>query len=146
MPFATYKNTYSKNQKLIKTKIGILTNEGMRYVDALWDTGATSSLISQDLIDSFDFKKSEPIVTTSHRGKSCVDTYIVTLELPTGGKINNLRVLSGVYDELDFKIVIGLDIIKHCDFHMDYLGEYPVLTLRHEYDGNDDYCVETKLF
>lgn len=146
MAYATYKNIYSKNQTLIKTKIGILTNKGMRYVDALWDTGATNTHISQDLIDAFSFKKVAKAITTTHRGTEPTDTYEATLELPTGGIFCDLEVLSGNYDDLDFEIVVGLDVIKHCDFHMDYLGEHPVLTLRHECDGDEDYYTETKLF
>lgn len=145
MSFATYKNTYSKNQTLIKTKIGILTNEGMRYVNALWDTGATNTHISQDLIDIFKFERIDQAITTTHRGTRPTDTYKATLELPTGARFRDLKVLSGNYDDLDFEIIIGLDVIKHCDFHMDYLGEHPVLTIRHVYDG-DDYCIETRLF
>ena len=144
MPIATYKNVYSKNQKYIKTKIGILCDNQMKYADALWDTGATKTHVTQSLIDAFNFKQKDMVTTHTHQGDIDANTYIVTLELPTGVIVEDLEVLSGDYDSVDIGIIIGMDIINCCDLHMNYLGEYPELILKHECP--EERYIETKLF
>lgn len=47
MNYSVYKNTYSKNTKYIKTKIIVTSGEKQLEVNALWDTGATKTSISQ---------------------------------------------------------------------------------------------------
>ena len=147
MNYSVYKNTYSKNTKYIKTKIIVTSGEKQLEVNALWDTGATKTSISQKIIELFNLKPIGSVIATGHQQKERLNKYIVSLILPTGYFYDNTEVLSGVYNVLDIDVIIGLDIISFGDLHMDYTCERPVLTFRHPNDcTSQDNYIETELF
>ena len=81
---------------------------------AVWDTGATSSVISQNTVKACGLK---PIGITSvgHlKGVSQANVYYINMYLPNDVAASNLRVIQGELDDLD--VLIGMDIIAMGDF------------------------------
>ena len=83
--------------------------------NALWDTGATNSMISQSVVDacgllpiSFGNSRHAQGTTTD------VPIFLVNIALPNKFQIVGVRVMRGAFDGLD--VLIGMDIITMGDF------------------------------
>lgn len=150
MNYITYKNTYSKNITHIVTKSRIMYNEKNMETIALWDTGATHTHITKNIIDVLELKSSKSVSTISHGGNVLCEKYKVTIILPTNGKIKDITVLSTTNAEYmgeEIGIIIGMDIIQCGDFHIDHEDNKTVFTFRHHVeDIDDEILIETNLF
>lgn len=83
--------------------------------DALWDTGATHSVITPSVVKALGLKPIGKIKVRSGGGEAEEDTYIVNVVLPNGVAIPGL-VMSGMEKVVDnFGIIIGMDVISHGD-------------------------------
>lgn len=82
---------------------------------AIWDTGATNSVITKNVVEKVGLKPSGRVECHGVHGTSTVDTYIVDIVLPNRVCIVNVQVsecnlLSGI------DVLIGMDIIQTGDF------------------------------
>ncbi len=109
---------YPKIVKNITTAINIgyaastgPINDNVFSANALWDTGATSSVISQKLAYSLNLMPiSFKEVNGVHGSKTC-PVYIVDFYLPNGIRIKDIVVIAS--DGFSgFDILIGMDIIS----------------------------------
>lgn len=85
-------------------------------VDALWDTGATGSVITQEIVNNLKLK---PVGKTNIRhagGMSSSNTYLVNFILPN--KVQIIGILASECSDLvgNFKAIIGMDVITKGDF------------------------------
>lgn len=87
---------------------------------ALWDTGASCSLISERVAKVLGLKS---IGTTGvsgyNSGVDLKDTYLVHIGLPTRDIITNIRAMECNSDEYD--AVIGMDVIGKGDFAITHI-------------------------
>jgi len=96
-----------------KTKFDISKINNASY-KALWDTGATNSVITQDIVDGLSLK---PIgMTKVHTASHTVDAevYMISILLPNKICIPNLRVTKG--NITGYPMLIGMDVINKGDF------------------------------
>jgi len=103
---------------------------------ALWDTGATNTVITQKVVDALGLQ-STGFATVSHaQGKKVVETYFVNIMLPNGVGVPMLKVTKGELDGPD--LLIGMDIIGAGDFAVTNYQNRTVFTFRvpscHEID------------
>src|SRR3989339_2095909 len=82
---------------------------------ALWDSGATGSMINKNLIDKLGLKKINAGRIQGVHGIQLVDTYIVDLILPYNVKASTLEISGGDIGQT-VDILIGMDIISRGDF------------------------------
>lgn len=82
---------------------------------AIWDTGATNSVITKRVIDSLNLKPTGRITSHTVGGSVDVDTYLVNMLLPNRVGVQSLRVSQGELSD-DADILIGMDIISGGDF------------------------------
>lgn len=105
---------YNGKVNTLRTSCLIATNNGVVECNAIWDTGATSSMISNRLIPILN----PPIVgaKTAHtaNGKVETNTYSISIKLPNNVIYSDLIVGSGTISGAD--ILIGMDIISNGDF------------------------------
>ena len=98
----------------------------MREFVAIWDTGATLSMVTQRVVDACGLR---PIATAaiSHAQGTAddVDVFLVNIGLPNGVGVPGVRVAKAVLPNID--VLLGMDIINQGDF---------VVTNR---DGNTKY-------
>lgn len=81
---------------------------------ALWDTGATVSVISQQVVDACGLKPIAPVEVHGVHGPSMTSAYLVNLWLPSNVLFPGLLVTLGVLKDAD--VLIGMDIITKGDF------------------------------
>lgn len=146
MNYSIYKNTYSDPNTYIKTMMPVLFEDKRYDAIALWDTAATRTHISNKIIEMFNLKPVGIQEAIAHRNKELLNEYKVMLILPTGTYIHDINVLSGSYDKGGFDVVVGMDIIRTGDLHMDYLKDKPIFTFKHPNDCDEDIFIETELF
>lgn len=82
---------------------------------ALWDTGATNSVITKKVVDSLKIAPTGIAEIHGVHGRNQVNTYIVDIALPNRVCIQNITVSEGILID-DFDILIGMDIIQMGDF------------------------------
>ena len=78
---------------------------------AIWDTGATGSVITQAVVDACDLAPTG--ITTVHHvhGSEQAETYLVNIALPQNVIFPGVRVTKGVL-AANADILIGMNIIK----------------------------------
>jgi hypothetical protein len=111
----------------IKLPVGVGTSGGLLHqFTAVWDTGATNTVISKkvvevvglvDIIDQVD--------TYSADGPGKADAYYVNVQLLNGVNFANLKV---VQMEIRDDLLIGMDIIGAGDFCLTNFSGETVLT------------------
>lgn len=99
-----------------------------KYI-GIWDTGATNSVITQNVVDDCHLK---PIGMTrvSHcDGVSIVEVFLVNIALPNGLGIAHLRVTKGKLVG-DANALIGMDVISQGDFCISNFNQKTWYTFR----------------
>jgi hypothetical protein len=106
---------------------------------ALWDTGATSCVITKNIASSLGLIPVGKTVVTHAGGKSEAPTYLVNFILP-----NEVRVLGAFVSEcpeivFDVGVIIGMDIISMGDFSITNVGGRTWVSYRYPSIGRIDY-------
>lgn len=81
---------------------------------AIWDTGATASVISQKVIDECGLKPIGMTIVHGVHGPSQAEQYLVNIALPSKVSFINVTVTKG--DLGNSHVLIGMDIIRAGDF------------------------------
>ena len=111
---------YPQRMRCLPTACGILgrfcsaNQTEVHEYNALWDTGADGSVISNSVVTQLGLIADGKIRVYHADGMSLVNTYTVDLRLPSGVTFRNLVVTSG--DLMDTDIIIGMDVISMGDF------------------------------
>jgi hypothetical protein len=85
----------------------------MRQYQAIWDTGATNSCISQKVVDECGLKASGVAQVFGVHSDELSDTFLVCIGLPNQMGIPSLRVTKGKLKHFD--VLIGMDVITKGD-------------------------------
>ena len=83
---------------------------------ALWDTGATNSVITQKVVDLLNLIPTGKAHVLAVHNIEIVDTYIIDIVLPNKVYFPNVTVSFGKLLGSDIDIIIGMDIISAGDF------------------------------
>lgn len=97
--------------------------------NVLWDTGATNTLISQQVVDALGLKPKNKALISSAGGDVESWTYLIHIILPTGTAELNVQAL--LNDNSDYDVVIGMDIINSCDLCYTNKDGKSTFSLRH---------------
>ena len=83
--------------------------------DALWDTGATGSVISQRVVDACGLQPTGTRKVYHAQGEADdVPAFLINIGLPNNVEIHGLPVIFGVLQGVS--VLIGMDIIGMGDF------------------------------
>lgn len=97
---------------------GIVDDKGNRRYckieNAVWDTGATNTVISPDVVEALGLKPTGKSSISAYGGIVETCTYKIDLCFENGYRIQNLEVMSGDYS--DYDVLIGMDVITQGDF------------------------------
>jgi len=91
-----------------------LKHPPLKKFKALWDTGASGSVISEKVASSLGLKFIGREIVYHVNGESKVKTYGVNILLPNNVGFPALKVTEGVLTGID--VLIGMDIISKGDF------------------------------
>lgn len=93
-----------------------LGNGQLVKVLALWDTGATNSVVTPHIISQLGLKPDGVAQSTHAGGVSLVNTYLVDIALPNKILLPGVRVSECAEQNGRFDIIVGMDIISLGDF------------------------------
>lgn len=83
--------------------------------NALWDTGATNTVITQVAAQSIGIQPTGQAPSIGVHGRKIVNTYLVDIILPNNVLFPNINVTEGFLGD-NIAILIGMDIIQAGDF------------------------------
>ncbi len=96
--------------------------------NAVWDTGATASVISQPVVDQLNLKPVGMIRVRHADGESMQEKYLVNIMLPHGVGFPFVEVTKAKLSGLD--VLIGMDIIGMGDLTVSNFGGQTVFSFR----------------
>jgi len=96
---------------------------------AIWDTGATNSVISQKIVDQCNLKPIGVAEVHSPGGSFKTNKYLINLFLPNYVAIPYFMVIKGQITG-DANVLIGMDIISNGDFAVTNKDNKTVFTFR----------------
>lgn len=123
------------------------TKPNIRTFIAIWDTGATSTVITPNVVEKCGLIPSGKTDLHGVAGsKKGADTYLVTLILPNGVRVNGVRVaeVSTIASQDKCDVLIGMDIITLGDFSVTNVGKKTVFSFRIPSCKTIDYVEEIK--
>lgn len=118
---------------------GEIVPESFQFI-CLWDTGATSSVISKAVANKLGLKPSGKSKVYHSDGESIVNTYLINLVLPNMVIFQLLKVTEGIFN--DFDILIGMDIITNGDFSITNLASKTTFSFRVPSINEIDFLIE----
>lgn len=110
---------------------------------AIWDTGATHSVITSKIVRELDLKPVGMTIVHTANGKAHQKQYYVNFYLPNRVMSGMLRVTEAPLHETD--ILIGMDIISQGDFCISNFEGKTVLTFRIPSCSELDFVKEHKM-
>jgi predicted aspartyl protease len=107
---------------------------------ALWDTGATNSVISKNVADKLGLSAISVTKAYHAGGENIVNVYLVNILLPNKVGIPSLRVTEGIINGTD--VLIGMDIISKGDFSICTTGGKTKFSFQMPSTHSHDYVKE----
>lgn len=129
---------YGERVRALKTAIGISeafdperavegsTLPTFQEFRGVWDTGATSSVVTNKVVTKLGLKSIDRTVNHTVGGAKDTDVYLANIQLPNQVIIPVLRVVEGEIFEAD--VLIGMDVIGLGDFAITSKGNDTWLT------------------
>ncbi len=111
---------------------------------ALWDTGATASVISSEVVKQLGLKPIGKANVTGVNTTTIVNKYMVNFYLPNNVGVYGVTVLEGKLNNFD--ILIGMDIITLGDFSISNYNGKTTFSFRIPSIKETDFVKETKSF
>lgn len=112
----------------LRTDVVISTGDKVLNGIALWDTGATSSCISQNVINKMCLIATGRMNVLTPQGSMQVGTYLVDIFLPNKVLIKDVSVCGSNIDNQNLDMLIGMDIISLGDFAITHSGDTTVFS------------------
>jgi len=116
-------------------------NQPGHEYSGIWDTGATGTVITQRVVNDLSLKPLGMINVSTPSGTDVVPWFLVSLGLPNGLGIRNLRVSFGKLTG-DDEVLIGMDVIGQGDFAVSNFGGKTSFTFRTPPTRQFDFVVE----
>lgn len=137
---------FGKRQDAIITDCYVVMPDGVRDSDgncrfckienATWDTGATNTIISHEIVDVLGLVPSGKCAVSAFGGIMEANTYTIDLCFENGYKIENLQVISSDDDnDFDYDVLIGMDVITKGDFCISTVNNQTVFSFRMPAEG-----------
>lgn len=109
----------------------------LRPFQAIWDTGATASVISQRVIDECVLKPVGVTDVATVAGVSLSKVYLINIFLPNEVGFPNVTVTQGNMGKID--VLIGMDLINRGDFALTHQHGNTVFSFRYPSSTTIDF-------
>lgn len=106
-----------------------LPHPDSQQFNAIWDTGATGSVISERVIASCGLKPIGVALVHTAGGVTRTEVYLINIRLPSNVGFSNVRVTKGQMGP-DADVLIGMDIIGMGDLAITNFGGQTCFTFR----------------
>lgn len=124
------------------TNINDSKTNDIKWFNAIWDTGATKSAISPQVVRELDLKPTGMTRVFHANGMSDVNTYTVNIMLPNDVNFPSLPVTEAILSGAD--VLIGMDIICRGDFSITSSLGKTKFSFQYPSTHNTDYVEELK--
>jgi len=117
--------------------------EGIKFSGrALWDTGATGSCISSNVVKQLSLVSTGKSNMATAAGSKVVDCYLLNFDLPNHVRINDVKVSEPDLANQGIDFLIGMDIILLGDFIISNYGGKTVFSFRFPSKQCVDYVMQ----
>lgn len=113
----------------------------MLQVEAIWDTGATNSVITQRVVDECRLQPIDMVGVLGVHGEGFSEVYLVNVMLESRAAFAGLRVTKAVLAP-GADMLIGMDIINLGDFAITNFEERTVFSFRSPSEKHIDFSSE----
>ena len=128
-----------KNEVIIKTD-----NNGV-VARALWDTGATGTCISKDVVEKLQLIPTGKKNIKTPSGSSIVNTFLVSIILPNNVIVPNIEVCDSEIGDQNVDVLVGMNIITMGDLAISNYNNQTVFTFRVPSRKRTDYAMELNI-
>lgn len=112
--------------------------EGFHTTNALWDTGAETTLISPQVVKALGLVPFDQTMIEGVGGTTVDNTYIVHIKLPSGDFAFCVEATETEYTN-DYDVIIGMDIISMMDFAFTNKDNRSVFSFRFPSEEHIDF-------
>lgn len=116
----------------------------IEWGDALWDTGATGSVITEKIATRIGLVPTGKRDVRTGSGLEVWNTYLVNIHLTNGTMLFQTVVAACPDPDADFDVIIGMDVITQGDFAITNVGDNTVMSFRTPSMETIDYENELK--
>lgn len=107
---------YDKIQHRLINSAIVESSKNVLPVKAQWDTGATGTCISKELVDRLSLMPTGKVNVSTPSGVGVMNKYVINLILNNEVRIQNLIVMDSEIGKQGIDVLIGMDIISMGDF------------------------------
>lgn len=136
--YTYFHSTFDKISNKLFNELEINNGSLSIKVRALWDTGASNSCISSDVVRKLSLVPNERVLNYSISGVSECNAYIINIKLPNDMLISDVLVPETQIDLQGFDVLIGMDIINLGDFSISNYDGKTILGFRYPSIRNTD--------
>lgn len=138
--FTTKSNGGLMNQ--LTNQVAISQNEKSISVTAVWDTGASGTCISAEVVNNLSLIPTGKKNIHTAGGIRQVNTYLVDIILPNNVSVSGVEVCDTEIGNQGIGILIGMDIITKGDFSVSNYNNTTVFSFRIPSRKRTDYVQE----
>lgn len=111
---------------------------------ALWDTGASCTCISSDVVKDLDLVPTGKMQINTPNAQSEVNTYLIDIKLPNNVLIKNICVCDSDIEKQNIGLLIGMDIISLGDFAVSNFNKKTTFSFRTPSKQVTDYVKQSR--
>jgi len=139
----------SKSQKGIQrrliTEVTVNNENNVIKVPALWDTGATNTCVSNDVVNKLSLICTGKKNMQTPSGVNEANTYLVTIALPNNVVIKDIEVCNAKIEDQGIGVLIGMDIMTKGDFALSNYNGRTVFSFRMPSIKMTDYVEQQRV-
>jgi len=139
-PIRAFTSTYPSLSKKLINEAVVGYNKQELTVRAQWDTGATTTCISKDVVSHLNLIPIGSRQISTPSGSSVVNTYILDIKLLNNVTIPQLIVCETEIGDQGIGLLVGMDIIGLGDFAVSNWGGKTIFTFRTPSQRITDYA------
>lgn len=136
---------YHGRSNKLKTQISISNGSSTITGTALWDTGATTSCISESVAQQLSLVPTGMMNIQTPSSTKAVKTYLVNVGLPNHLNVNDVQVCETDIGKQGIEMLIGMDIITLGDFSVSNFNNNTVFTFRFPSKEKTDFVPQSNI-
>lgn len=143
--FQAFTNKYNGLANRLITPVTVAYNGKEVNINALWDTGATRTNISKEVVQQLDLIPTGKINIQTAGGSIPSSTYLVNVSLPNHVVIQDIEVCDSEIGKQGLGMLVGMDIISRGDFVISAFGDKTTFSYRIPSKKKYDFVVESNM-
>lgn len=142
--YKMFTTKYSGVTNKLLTDVVIVSGDKSMTVSAQWDTGATRSCISHDVVRELELVSVGRVNVLTPSGEGVMSTYCIDVVLPNSVRVDGIIAGDSEIGRQDIGMLIGMDIISQGDMAISNVDGKTVFTFRAPPRSVIDFVVATK--